>query len=54
MSEIPTHTLQHRFDGSEDAPALITGKAPHPYQRTMVSDDEPGYPVVFIVSTARL
>ncbi|MFE0382026.1 hypothetical protein ACFW1M_42190 [Streptomyces inhibens] len=32
MSEIPAHTLQHRFDGPEDAPVLITGKAPHPYE----------------------
>ncbi|MGP8297825.1 hypothetical protein ACTPOK_07685 [Streptomyces inhibens] len=54
MSEIPTHTLQHRFDGLEDAPVLITGKAPHPYQRIMVSYGEPSHPVVCTVSTVRL
>ncbi|MEU8913973.1 hypothetical protein [Streptomyces nigrescens] len=53
MREISTHTLQRRFDGREDTPVVITSKAPHPYQRLMMSYDEPGHPVVHTISTVR-
>ncbi|MGG7570665.1 hypothetical protein [Streptomyces sirii] len=35
------------------AGTTTTSKAPHPYQRIMVSYDEPGHPVVYTVSTVR-
>ncbi|WP_275416023.1 hypothetical protein [Streptomyces sioyaensis] len=35
-------------------PVLVTSKAPHPYQRIMVSYDERGRAIVCVVSTMRL
>jgi len=37
----------------QKTPVLITSKAPHPYQRIMVSYDEPGRAIVCLVSTVR-
>ncbi|MFG2831299.1 hypothetical protein ACGFWI_28140 [Streptomyces sp. NPDC048434] len=35
------------------AGTTTSGQAPHPYQRIMVSYDEPGHPVVYTVSTVK-
>ncbi|MGY4972978.1 hypothetical protein ACWGCC_27830 [Streptomyces nigrescens] len=38
----------------QKAPALITSKAPHPYQQITVSYGKPGHAIVHVVSTLRL
>ncbi|MEU3991629.1 hypothetical protein AB0F24_25265 [Streptomyces platensis] len=46
--------LRNAVSPGQKTPALITSKAPHPYQQITVSYGKPGHAIVCVVSTVRL